>query len=91
MLFDLRQAFHFSRAYAPPPRATLRDDDLLTPDDVARMMGMSKRWVYESFSIPAKGGIKPIKLGGAPTSPVRWYAWEVKAWIATRHREAGRP
>jgi len=54
------------------------------------MMGMSKHWVYETFAIPAKGGIKPIKLGTAPTSPVRWYAWEVKAWIAARHREATR-
>ena len=87
MFHDLRQAFA-TPAFAPV-RTDLRDDDLLTPDDIAHMLGMSKRWVYETFAIPAKGGIKPMKLGTGRTAPVRWHTWQVRAWIDARYREAG--
>jgi predicted DNA-binding transcriptional regulator AlpA len=83
---DLRRSFP-SPAFAAAgavARSLLRDDDLATPEDIARMTGMSVRWVYETFSIPAKGGVRPMKIGNKS----RWYTWEVKGWIAAQHKAA---
>lgn len=85
MTHDLRQAFDVHVAYATATRTDLRDDDLATAEDISRMTGMSLRWVYETFSVPARGGLRPMKIGNKS----RWYTWEVKAWIHARHREAG--
>lgn len=60
-------------------------DVLLGVEDVARLMGMSKRWVYETFSNPNRGGIRPIKLGHVS----KWYRYDVLNWIAKQH-EASR-
>lgn len=62
------------------------DVDVVGVSEVAGMTGMSDRWVYEVFSVPAKGGIKPMKFGNKS----KWYRWEVQAWIANRHRAASR-
>jgi predicted DNA-binding transcriptional regulator AlpA len=53
---------------------------------VADMIGMSRRWVYETFSVPARGGIKPMKFGHVS----KWYRWEVQTWVAEKHRAASR-
>lgn len=88
--FDLRHPFDDAahlRACAssgPATRTAIRDDDLMDAEDISRMTGMTIRWVYETFSIETKGGIRPMKLGNKS----RWYSWEVKAWIAARRREA---
>ena len=60
------------------------DERLIGPKDVAALTGMTVRWVHETFSIPAKGGIPPIKLGNRS----RWPYWKVRAWLDDRERES---
>lgn len=62
------------------------ESDLVGVDEVARMTGMSRRWVYTTFSVPARGGIKPLKLGNKS----KWFRWEVQAWLVERHRAVAR-
>jgi predicted DNA-binding transcriptional regulator AlpA len=55
-----------------------------------QMTGMSRDWVYEVFRVPAKGGIQPIKMGNSKNAPLRWYTWQVKAYIASLAEAAER-
>ena len=82
-VIDLRRSF-----YASVPRAasTAPDSELVGVSEVARMTGMSRRWVYDTFSVPARGGIKPLKLGNKS----KWFRWEVQAWLVEQHRAVAR-
>lgn len=83
-VFDLRHAWDVTLACATA--ALPAEGDLVGVDQVAALTGMSTKWVYETFSVPAKGGIKPMKFGHLS----KWYRWEVQAWIAAKHRAASR-
>ena len=65
---------------------SMNSAEVVGVNEVADMTGMSVRWVYETFSVPAKGGLKPMKFGNIS----KWYRWEVQAWIADKHRSAVR-
>ena len=45
---------------------------------------MTVGWVRDTFSVPAKGGIRPMKVGNKS----KWPTYTVRAWIADRQREA---
>lgn len=60
-----------NRPWPPAP------DDLVDADDISRMTGMTRKWVYATFSYPDKGGIRPIKLGNKS----RWRYIDVLTWI----------
>ena len=51
--------------------------DLLRPGEVARMLGVSRSWLYEA----AKDGRVPcVRLGG-PEGPVRFVERDLAAWL----------
>ena len=60
------------------------EERLVGVPEVAEWLGMTKDWVRERFSVPAYGGIKPIKVGNKS----KWPTWAVRAWIAARERDA---
>ena len=60
------------------------EERLIGTRDVAEWTGMTVDWVYEVFSVLAKGGIRPIKIGHKS----KWPTYQVRAWIADREREA---
>jgi excisionase family DNA binding protein len=52
-------------------------EELLKPSEVARMLGVSRTWLYEA----AKGGRVPcVRLGGAD-GPVRFVESDLIEWL----------
>jgi len=47
---------------------------------------MSRDWVYETFRVR----VQPIKMGTARNAPLRWYTWQVRAYIASLAQAANR-
>ncbi len=60
--------------------------DLLTPDEVARMLQVSRTWLYEAAK---DGRIPSVRLGG-PDGPVRFVEEDIERWLE-RARQAWRP
>jgi predicted DNA-binding transcriptional regulator AlpA len=62
---------------------SIAESELLGPVEVAKLLGVSKQWVYSTFTCESKGGIKPLKIGHLS----RWYRRDVLAWIEARYAE----
>lgn len=59
---------------------------LLKPTDVARMLGVSRSWLYQAAQ---DGRIPSIRLGG-PDGPLRFVQADLDAWLEEA-RAAWRP
>jgi len=56
---------------------------LLRPNDIARMLGVSRAWVYDAART---GRIPSVRLGGHD-GPLRFVAEDIEGWLAeTRAR-----
>ena len=56
---------------------------LLRPNDIARMLGVSRAWVYDAART---GRIPSVRLGGQD-GPLRFVAEDIEGWLAeTRAR-----
>jgi len=51
---------------------------LLRPNDIARMLGVSRAWVYDAART---GRIPSVRLGGQD-GPLRFVAEDVEGWLA---------
>ena len=60
--------------------------DLLKPSDVARMLQVSRTWLYDAAK---DGRIPSVRLGG-PDGPVRFVEEDIQQWL-DRARRAWRP
>jgi excisionase family DNA binding protein len=60
--------------------------DLLKPGEVARMLQVSRTWLY---SAAKDGRIPSVRLGG-PGGPVRFVQEDIEQWL-DRARRAWRP
>jgi excisionase family DNA binding protein len=60
--------------------------DLLKPTEVARMLGVSRTWLYDAAK---DGRIPSVRLGG-PDGPVRFVEEDIEQWL-DRARRAWRP
>ena len=60
--------------------------DLLKPTEVARMLGVSRTWLYEAAR---SGRIPSVRLGG-PDGPVRFVEEDIEQWLDCARR-AWRP
>lgn len=59
---------------------------LLRPAEVARMLGVSRSWLYQAA---ADGHVPSIRLGG-PSGPLRFVPDDLEAWLVAA-RSAWRP
>ena len=60
-----------------------RFSPLLRPNDIARMLGVSRAWVYDAART---GRISSVRLGGQD-GPLRFVAEDIDGWLAeTRAR-----
>jgi excisionase family DNA binding protein len=60
-----------------------RFSPLLRPNDIARMLGVSRAWVYDAAR---SGRIPSVRLGGQD-GPLRFVAEDIEGWLAeTRAR-----
>lgn len=59
----------------PPPQ-------LLKPNDVARLLGVSRAWVYEA----AKTGRIPALRVGGENGPLRFVPDDIERWLAAARR-----
>ena len=57
-------------------------DDLLRPIDVARMLGVSRTWLYDAAKTDR---IPSVRIGG-PGGPVRFVRADLEAWLADARR-----
>jgi len=58
---------------------SLRDDSaLLRPNEVARLLSVSRAWVYDAART---GRIPSVRLGG-PDGPLRFIAEDLERWLA---------
>jgi excisionase family DNA binding protein len=72
----------------PPRKAALQPsiDDLLKPSQVARLLGVSRSWLYQA----AKDGRVPsLRLGGSD-GPLRFVEADLREWLE-RARDAWQP
>ena len=60
--------------------------DLLKPGEVARMLQVSRTWLYNAAK---DGRIPSVRLGG-PDGPVRFVEEDIEQWLE-RARQAWRP
>jgi excisionase family DNA binding protein len=60
--------------------------DLLKPTEVARMLGVSRTWLYDAAK---DGRIPSVRLGG-PDGPVRFVEEDIEQWLELA-RQAWRP
>jgi len=60
--------------------------DLLKPTEVARMLGVSRTWLYDAAR---SGRIPSVRLGG-PDGPVRFVEEDIEQWLDCARR-AWRP
>jgi excisionase family DNA binding protein len=60
--------------------------DLLKPSEVARMLGVSRTWLYDAAK---DGGVPCVRLGG-PEGPVRFVEHDLIVWLE-RARAGWRP
>ena len=80
VVIDLRQAF--DGAVPAGASADLNPDQkLLGVPEVAELLGMSKRWVYEVFRVE----VPPVDLG-----KLKWPTWKVYAYIESKQEQAVR-
>jgi excisionase family DNA binding protein len=61
-------------------------DELLRPADVARMLGVSRTWLYDAAK---DGRIPSVRIGG-PGGPVRFVREDLERWL-DEARAAWRP
>jgi excisionase family DNA binding protein len=59
------------------PNAMHTVGELLKPSEVARMLGVSRTWLYDA----AKDGRVPCVRLGAPDGPVRFIERDLIAWL----------
>lgn len=75
---DLRDAFDI----APPAGSEVDPDQkLLGVPEVAELLGMSERWVYERFRVQ----VPPVNLG-----KLKWPTWKVYAYIEANQEQVVR-
>jgi excisionase family DNA binding protein len=60
--------------------------DLLKPSEVARMLQVSRTWLYDAAK---DGRIPSVRLGG-PHGPVRFVEQDIEQWLE-RARQGWRP
>lgn len=78
VVVDLRQAFDGA---VPAGASADPDQKLLGVPEVAELLGMSKRWVYEVFRVE----VEPVNLG-----KLKWPTWKVYAYIESKQEQAVR-
>ena len=57
-------------------------DDLLRPAQVARLLGVSRTWLYDAAKT---GRIPSVRIGG-PGGPVRFVREDLEAWLDDARR-----
>jgi excisionase family DNA binding protein len=61
-------------------------DELMRPTEVARMLGVSRTWLYDAAK---EGRIPSVRIGG-PAGPVRFVRADLERWL-DEARAAWRP